>query len=213
MKNFVVNIERFARIGQKNKAKCIWTYLYSGILSVSLLTLSGCVTSEKSVALAPNPPEHRFLQPETSASLDPSQIYDNSLETPVVHAAADAATSLTYAPPEAVAVSLSPEKIGGGCSIQDRFDRKALIAYEWDRSRLSMDVDGIGGGKLDEVRLEYKIRLQPEKPKKLKCRYPSKWQGLVGSGYNELVERKDDTVFEEVRELKKKANPYLERFF
>lgn len=101
------------------------------------------------------------------------------------------------------------------CSLHDRFDRKAVVAYEWGRSRLSLDVDGVslGGGGERGVHLKYKIRFQPEKTKKQRCRYSSPWQGLVGSGYNELFVRKEDTVWAEIRDVKRSAAQYMDNFF
>lgn len=86
---------------------------------------------------------------------------------------------------------------GANCNIQDRFDRNALIAYEWGQNtqnRLGLDVDGIGwgGGEIEQVKLQYTFRLQPERPKKMGCRYTSGWQGMVGSGYNEMFMRPEN---------------------
>lgn len=96
------------------------------------------------------------------------------------------------------------------CGIRDRFDRKALVAYHWgthERSRLALDVDGLGfDGDIDEVRLEYSLRLQKEKPKKMGCRYSSQWQGMVGSGYNEMFRREgDDGARGDVRKIRSKV--------
>jgi|GEM_PF-1827532 len=82
---------------------------------------------------------------------------------------------------------------GVNCNIKDRFDRKAVLAYEWGRhtrSRLGLDVDGVGfGSDFEGVKLQYTLRLQSEKPRKMACRYKSEWQGMIGSGYNEMFLR------------------------
>lgn len=98
--------------------------------------------------------------------------------------------------------SSEPEK---KCRINDRFDRKALVAYHWDRNRLALDVDGInlGGSGNKGVRLEYRLRLQPGKTRKEKCLYESNWQGLIGSGYHELFVRENDTVWQELRRMRR----------
>lgn len=113
-------------------------------------------------------------------------------------------------------------KISAGqtdCSIRDMFDRKAMLAYEWGnntRSRLSFDVDGVGLDSLDVegVKLEYAFRLQPEKPKKMACRYSSQWQGMVGSGYNEMFLRGDNEgARREINELRQDLETRLETVF
>lgn len=105
------------------------------------------------------------------------------------------------------------------CSIRDMFDRKAMLAYEWGnntRSRLSFDVDGVGLDSLDVegVKLEYAFRLQPEKPKKMGCRYSSQWQGMVGSGYNEMFMRGDNEgARRELNELRNDLETRMESLF
>ncbi|MGH1403019.1 MAG: hypothetical protein ACRBDL_02135 [Alphaproteobacteria bacterium] len=181
------------------------------------------MTSDKSVSLAPTPPVTSAVV--SSDELNPDYSYvDVASGSAVITQDTSALQGIgaaggggtipvsVRAPSVSLDHDVTPPE---GCRVQDRFDRKALVAYEWDRSRLSLDVDGIGmdGADVDMVRLEYKIRFQPEKTKKQRCRYPSRWQGLVGSGYSELIVREEDTVFEEIKALRKKANPYLERFF
>ena len=80
---------------------------------------------------------------------------------------------------------------------------------------MSVDVDGVsfGGSGERAMRVEYKLRLQPEKTKKQKCRYSSQWQGLVGSGYNELIVRESDTVWDEVKNLRREVTQYVENVF
>lgn len=90
------------------------------------------------------------------------------------------------------------------CSTKDRFDRKDLVAYKWGstgENRLGFDVDGIGlrSANLDQVKLTYSLRLQPEKKKHERCLYQSSWQGMVGSGYNELFVRENDTVIDRAK--------------
>ncbi len=206
----MVNILRFAPFGQNGTAYSVKEYLNNVVFCLGILTLSGCVTSEKSVSLAPTPPVASAV---VSDEINQDYSYVDVASGSAVIAEDVGAIPVAVAAP---AVSLDQNvHVPDGCRVQDRFDRKALLAYEWDRSRFSLDVDGLsmGGADIDMVRLEYKIRLQPEKTKKQKCRYPSRWQGLIGSGYSELMVREDDTVFEEFKALRKKANPYIDRFF
>jgi len=185
-------------------------YLKITALVFAGLTLSGCVTSETSAPLAPQPPEikHSLTQtvtPQHYAARDdkkmpkiPSMITAEPLSTALVGVSPD-----TQNISKDVQQSYDDDK----CRIKDRFDGKALLAYEWDRKRLSMDVEG--GGML----LAYKMRLQPEKTFKQKCRYGSQWQGIIGSGYNELVLRQKNTVWTEVKTIKNKATRHLESSF
>lgn len=104
------------------------------------------------------------------------------------------------------------------CRLKDRFDRKALLAYQWDRSKIALDLDGVGVGfggfkKLEGVKIEYKLRLQREKPPRERCRYDSKWQGLIGSGYNEFFVREDQSVWEDLRKMKKDAARFVDESF
>ncbi len=189
-------------------------FFYSLIFLLCALTLSGCVTSKKTAPLAPIPPvaSHDFLE-----------YSDFPLYAAHYFSAPQAYDSLGESEETQVNQSLAVEGQGEGghklavrkrCSIKDRFDRDALVAFEWNRSRMSFDVDGVGGGSGDSgMRLEYKIRLQPEKSEKQKCRYNAKWQGLLGSGYNELMLRKEDTVWSKIREKRQETMHYLEQLF
>lgn len=92
-----------------------------------------------------------------------------------------------------------------GCHIKDRFDRKAVLAYQWGRNRIGLDIDGIGYDSMDleEIKMTYRLRLQNHKRKKEKCRYNSSWQGMIGSSINEFYKREDDTVMQRFDALKK----------
>ncbi|MGH1377488.1 MAG: hypothetical protein ACRBB3_01580 [Alphaproteobacteria bacterium] len=190
------------------------------VVSLSILALSGCVTTDKSEPLAPSPPKvlsnslsdhsshvsyqpHYFSAPMQTdlLSVDVSPIVDEISQEKGIYLPSNESED---------AILLSSK-----CSLNDRFDRKAVVAYEWGRSRLSLDVDGVGLGGGDDrgVRVQYKIRLQPEKTKKQRCRYSSSWQGLVGSGYNEFFIRKENTVWSEISDVKNSARQYIDKFF
>ena len=99
-------------------------------------------------------------------------------------------------------IYVSPNKKSGDkCKIKYRFDRKEVLAYEWGRNRLGFDVGGVklGGGGINSVKIRYRLRIHPEKTKKEKCRYPSHWQGLIGSGYNEIFLRDEDNIWHLLR--------------
>ncbi len=192
-------------------------------LCIGILTLSGCVTTGKSSPLAPTPPVMNSLvstqaQNDIRNETDFSKIGNE--EYVKVAAIIDGSNGGVLSPLETQSAipdnaKAQPSLALAGCRLKDRFDRKAVLAYEWDRSRLALDVDGVnmGGGGEKGFRVEYKLRLQPEKPKTQRCRYSSKWQGLVGSGYNELFVRESDTVWTEIKDIKNQASEYIDKLF
>ncbi len=207
-------------------------YAYLALLSFSLLTLSGCMTSSNTAPLAPLPPQSAadISHIQNTSDYSPhffTHITGTELEAMQIASQMDAAIKQVGADPDAVIVDIPADLTSAGgavskspivsaaalkCSISKRFDRKAMVAYEWDRNRLSVDLDGVTGGETG-MRVEYKIRLQPEKTRAQKCRYNSKWQGLVGSGYNELILRKEDTVWQEIKEIRTEAIKYVSDVF
>lgn len=101
----------------------------------------------------------------------------------------------------------SPEPVNtSGCSFGDRFDRDGVIAYQFSdgQSRLSlhMNIDGVGfsGAELDQVMVKYTYKLQAIPGRKERCRYKSGFQGIIGSGYNEMFLRKTNTVWDQLRD-------------
>ncbi|MCC7305745.1 MAG: hypothetical protein IT558_05745 [Alphaproteobacteria bacterium] len=95
--------------------------------------------------------------------------------------------------------------IAPGCSIKDRFDRDAMLAYNFsdNQSRLSLHLSGdvgLGEAEFEKVMIKFNYKFQPGKDKKQRCRYASGFQGVVGSVYNEFVRRKHDTVLDELRD-------------
>ncbi len=199
------------------------TYLFGLILCFKASCLSGCVTSDVSKPLAPQPPETSFIVSDYSvddASVASSQeLYQEDMPVmPGQYAIASVDQEVVGTVPDAVpdtVIAVEDQSSFSRCKLNKRFDRDALLAYEWDRSRLSIDVDGVnmsGGGERG-VYLQYKIRLQPEKDKKHKCRYASQWQGMIGSGYNELVLRKENTVWLELRNVQKDVKQYIKDVF
>ncbi len=104
---------------------------------------------------------------------------------------------------------------GKGCRIQDRFDRGAVVAYQWGDNRISLDVDGLSlsSQEIEAVKFEYKLKLQPQKTRKEKCRYESAWQGMAGSGYNELFKRKENTIWNQLEKIGDDAEDALDKLF
>lgn len=108
------------------------------------------------------------------------------------------------------------------CSLRDRFDRKEVIAYNFadgqSRLGLKLGIDGFslsdpGAFELREVRVNFRYRFQPIKKKRERCLYASPWQGLAGSGYNELVLRDRHTVYEELDDEIDRARDRLDKLF
>lgn len=180
------------------------------MLVLCSLLLTGCVTSNASKPLAPAPPEVNF-------SSVPRDIPFDVARSPVDVNALSAVSPAAGAPPIEIAKSLTEEDKEKRCRIQDRFDRKAILAYEWDRSRVALDMDGLNVGfdgisKFEQIKLEFRMKLQrgEKKDRRAACRYKSGWQGIAGSGYNEFFRREGDTVWEEIKALRKEADAYLD---
>ena len=180
------------------------------LLGLSVLALSGCMTTGNSEPLAPQPPVYNSLT-SSDARYEPHYFVDRGHQEEQVMLAGGVAGgdvgALDTQQIDPAQIQKTPQLSLEGCNIKDRFDRKALLAYEWDRSRLSVDVDGVNFDSGDDraIRLEYRIRLQPEKPRKERCRYGSKWQGMIGSGYNEFFVRENDTVWTEIKEIRRET--------
>lgn len=91
--------------------------------------------------------------------------------------------------------------VDDGCGIRDRFDTKGLFAYysQDRRKRLSFHTGGF-----DEavVRYSFKLRngLDKKEKKKVNCLYDSRFQGILGSVYNEMYLREGENAFDEARD-------------
>tara|TARA_R110002072_G_scaffold149291_1_gene297133 strand:- start:1115 stop:1762 length:648 start_codon:yes stop_codon:yes gene_type:complete len=215
MKTFIVNHFGFTLEGLADYK----SYVFKIFICCSALTLTGCLTSKNSSPLAPLPPDRPLssiiiptlinmpqnapVSVDNMAAMRPAAGFD-VVNTDVLAESGIVMDLKTPAPSTSY-----------NCRMKDRFDRKALLAYEWDRSRVSVDVDGLNmsSGSVDGVFIKYKLRIQPEPPKKLACRYPSSWQGLIGSGYHELIVREDDTVWKEIDAVKKDVANYVSKVF
>jgi len=92
------------------------------------------------------------------------------------------------------------------CRITDRFDRKLLLSYEQDggNTKYGFDIDGLlsTSGKKRNIVFSYKKKLNASAIKKKPCRFNSNLQGLLGSVYNEVFLRKNDTVWGDIKDLR-----------
>jgi len=157
----------------------------------------GCSSGQSDVAFdTPLPPS---VPREDISTVDVSVVPETDLTLSV--SARDALAEGDHA----AQASLQAEEVAKACSLRHRFDRKALIAYEWGDNRLGLDMDGVNmaGADIKAAMVTYRFRFSPDrkvayKTKREKCRYHSKWQGLIGSGYNEFFVREDDTVVQGV---------------
>ena len=165
-------------------------YSFNLILCFCLLTLSGCITTEKTAPLAPSPPAINI----TNSSSQSQMLYQP-------YYFADPLRNENEAIKTTITTPVSPTK--KKCRLKDKFDRKSVLAYEWGRNKISLDIDGINlkPSSTKAVRFEYKLRIQPEKTKKQLCRFPSNWQGLLGSGYNEIFIQKNTKLLGELTDI------------
>ncbi len=188
------------------------------LLAAIALAMAGCsYSSESRFSLAPQPPV-----------FDPAAVHAVSPEPPRLMAftgqaipfpshikLSDAGMPMQDPVPvrEGRALATSPNE--KKCSIKDRFDRSALIAYQWDQNRVGLRVKGINmeDRGISEIKLEYKLKLQPEKTRKEKCRYEASWQGVVGSSYNEMFLRKENTVWGQIDDIGDDVEDALSKLF
>lgn len=104
---------------------------------------------------------------------------------------------------------LGADSIPSGCSIKDRFDRTETIAYQWGQNRLGFTYD-TSGTDFQGAFLRYRLKFQPHKTSKERCKYPAAWQGLVGSAYNEFYLRENNTVWQDLKVLRLDAESRLD---
>jgi hypothetical protein len=105
-------------------------------------------------------------------------------------------------PTAAAEENFAPEPpVPSGCSLKDRFDRDAVLAYNFDdnQSRLSLHM-ATDGASVERVGLRFTYKFQSYKTRKERCRYQSHFQGLGGSIYNEFFLRQHNTVWDNIRD-------------
>lgn len=187
------------------------------LLAILALAMSGCSHSgESQFSLAPAPPKFDpAAQSRYEETAHLRAFTGHAIPLPSHIKLSDAGMPMQESLSVGERAALKAEDSGKKCRIQDRIDRKAVIAYQWDDSRLSLDVDGLNmsSTEIEAVKLEYKMRLQPYKTRKEKCRYESGWQGIVGSSYNEMFLRKENTIWNQMDELVNEADDALDKLF
>ncbi len=180
-------------------------------MSLMAVALAGCSSNMTTASLAPAPPKFDPDAPRdaiTELSIEPAIGAGQGLGTPQGGSAEPV--------PEIVAVAFEQEVRPKSCRPQDRFDRKALVAYEWSgRNRLGFDIDGLSYDSYDveQVKLQYRLRFDTYRTKKERCRYKSNWQGMIGTGYNELFMRENDTLWQELDVIQKDVEERWDTLF
>ncbi|MDB2682890.1 hypothetical protein N9Z27_01390 [Alphaproteobacteria bacterium] len=174
------------------------------VCGVAAVLLLGCSNDLDIGRFTPEPPaiaREDITTFEVSADMHPSLVAPQDIEPA-------AGTVGVIDAPHDIKASLDAQTLPAHCKPKHRFDRKALIAYEWGDSRLAFDVDGLNmtSTNIEAATIKYRYRFSPDpkrpyKTKREKCRYQSGWQGMLGSGYNEFFLREEDTVYKDVHKL------------
>jgi hypothetical protein len=170
-----------------------------GVLLLSFF-LSGCMGSTMRYSDVP-PPDYWYANGFNS---------DSHVHTPMSEQYSSASRtgdegggSYTYGAPTFT------EAGADGCSIGDRFDHRATLAYNFDeRHQLALnmrvnDDSGSMGVSRAVVVFRYKFpaaKASRTEQKHAKCRYDSHWQGLVGSTYNELFLRDHNSLWGQIKD-------------
>jgi len=177
-------------------------------LGLSAFVLTSCISSSSDpmdVARAMPPPD--FDSKTLSSEIDQEIMLSvQSMVAQDVLGGADDSSNVT--------LRLETSEVIKSCRIKDKFDTDALIAYQMEEGRLSLDVDGIGydSQKVNKVYLNYTVSLQPELEKKDHCRYASNYQGILGSVYSEIVVHQGQNLSEEVEHLKAEVGQVVAAF-
>lgn len=97
-----------------------------------------------------------------------------------------------------------------GCSMGDRFDRGAALAYNFSdkQSRVALHLSLSGPSfsdpgrlEVDSVMVRFTHKFQkPSRAQEKKCLFPSQVQGVIGSVYNEFFVRDTYTILDELKD-------------
>lgn len=187
------------------------------LLAAIALAMAGCSHSNESdYALAPAPPAFDASAPYETAGPHLRAFTGQPIPFPAHIKLSETTTPADESLYTGTKAALRTEQSSKKCSIKDRIDRDDLIAYQWGgRNRIGLDVDGINmrSTELEGFKLQYTLRLQPHKTRKEKCRYESGWQGMIGSGYNEMFLRQEDTIWMQIDKIKNDAEDAIDKLF
>lgn len=187
------------------------------LLAAIALAMAGCSHSNESqFSLAPPPPTFDVSVPYEATESPPLRAFTGQpIPFPSHIKLSEGVTPVEDSYYGGTRVALKTEQSSKKCSIKDRIDRGDLIAYQWGRNRLGLDVDGINmrSTDLEGFKLQYTLRLQSHKTRKEKCRYESGWQGMIGTGYNEMFVREQDTIWMQIDKIKNDAEDAIDKLF
>ena len=166
-------------------------------LSFLLFSITACSTQHTSEARL-DTPLHKNVIVRNNLEFEDSSKQFNSIEPAAGYVQNDS---------QLIRASYKGNTPKKNCRLKDRFDRGELIAYNFadGQSRVGLKVSSkgfklkdAGNFEIQKVGLRFRYRFQDIKKKRERCLYESAWQGLMGSGYNELYRRENDTVYQEL---------------
>jgi hypothetical protein len=102
-------------------------------------------------------------------------------------------------------LQMAPTTTGGenlaGCSLRDRFDRSAALAYHFKDNQNVLGLKlGISGPAVNRAMFRFTHHFQDKKVKKAHCRKQGPWQGLIPTGVHELAVRDQQTIWQALRD-------------
>lgn len=175
--------------------------LFPAARSLSVLAvlslLCGCIMDqERRASFAPPPPVYGQIPQNID---DPSYAEAIALNNIKPAFGAEAAIAARENRPHGALAFSS------GCGLKDRFDRDLTFAYRFSdgRTQLGLDVaSDLWETKFEGAKIAFRYKLQePGKRERASCLYDSPVQGLIGSVYNELIERDINTVWDALEDL------------
>ena len=171
------------------------TRLCAALISTCLL--SSCITDSRTYTqYAPLPPSYGQppdLQGDSYATAEALNAIRPAMDATDSYSDADAA--LQHRVRERAALNAS-------CDLKDRFDRDATLSYRFEdgRSQLGFKLNAdptqmeFHGAKIS---FRYKLQ-EPGKKERVNCLYESPVQGLVGSAFHEMFDRKTDNIWDKL---------------
>lgn len=162
------------------------------ILIGMFLVLPACESVGNSASVLRAPPPPLFLSDDVITPSGENATLQMAQTEPQTGTEAETTVALAPAPTLGLV----------SCRIKDRFDTKSALSFTSEDGRktfaLNMKTNGLEFNKA-MLRLTYRFgEIRPDK--RAHCRYTSPIQGLAPSVYRELVVRKDDTVWSQIRE-------------
>lgn len=174
-----------------------WRYYALPLAITACFGLSGCGASDRDLNFEPPPEDSWNLSDTDFESMSGGTALSGKTEMLLP------GTPNSYEQPKPL-TTLAMQ----GCSIKDRFDRKSTLAYNFSdqQSQLAFNLNARGPSLGDPTRFEVKgvemrftYQMQKYKKPVERCRFASPFQGWLGSAFNELALRENDTIMHELR--------------